>query len=236
MRSPRSTIAAVGVCMAVAACSAPVDGAPTVRIVDAAKPSASLPAEQALPTLDELAATLGIGGFMGQLVKGDAGMLLQGVREAEVTPAECVSTTYQLQKVVYQASPVQAVASQSWAGGDPSGPSISGFFGVVKFASANDAQAFFAASADKWRRCNGQTMMVHQPEHGADGSSRITDVVVDRRIVSAVVMRDAGTTVQRALGVTSDGVVDVEITDVGGTGAQAAVMVANLMLQKIGGA
>ena len=57
-------------------------------------------------------------------------------------------------------------------------------------------------------------MVLHQPEHGADGSSRITDVVVETTVVSAVVMHDDGQTIQRALGVASDCVVDVEITDV----------------------
>ena len=236
MRSTRSTIAAVGACVALAGCSGPVEGSPVVRVAEAAKPSVSLPAEQALPTLDELAVTLGMGGFFGQLVKGDADMLLQGVRESEATPIECVSATYRLQKVVYQASPVRAVASQSWAGGDPSGPSISGFFGVVKFATPDDAQAFFAASAEKWRRCNGQTMVLHQPEHGADGLSKIADVVIEPRTVSAVVMHPDGQTVQRALGVASDCIVDVEITNVSGgaAGAHDAVGVANLMQQKIG--
>jgi hypothetical protein len=236
MRSTRSTIAAVGACVALAGCSGQVEGSPAVRVVDAAKPSVSLPAEQALPTLDELAVTLGMGGFFGQLVKGDADMLLQGVRESEATPIECVSATYRLQKVVYQASPVRAVASQSWAGGDPSGPSISGFFGVVKFATPDDAQAFFAASAEKWRRCNGQTMVLHQPAHGADGLSKIMDVVIGPRTVSAVVMHPEGQTVQRALGVAADCIVDVEITNVSGgaVGAHDAVGVANLMQQKIG--
>jgi hypothetical protein len=161
-------------------------------------------------------------------------MLLQGVGESDATPIECVSAGYRLQKVVYAASPVREVASQSWAGGDLNGPPLSGFFGAVEFATADAAQRFFAASADKWRRCNGQTMVLHQPEHGADGVSRITDVVVDSTVVSAVVLHDDGSMIQRALGVASDRVVDVEIADVDrGGGARGAVAVANLMLQKI---
>jgi hypothetical protein len=235
VRSPASTIAAVGACAVLAGCSAGVDGTPVVHILGAAKPSVSRPLGQVLPTADELSRTLGIGpdGFMGQLVEGGADMLLQGVRESEATPVECVSATYRLQKVVYQASPVRSVASRPWAGGDLNGPTVSGFFGVVKFATAADAQAFFAASADKWRRCNGQTLVLHQPEHGADGLSRITDVVVADRVVSAVVMHNAGSTIQRALGVVSDCIVDVEITDGGAGGAHGAVGVANLMLDKI---
>ncbi len=242
MRSPRSAIVAVGACAVLAGCSlAPVDVGPVVRITEAVKPSVSIPAEQALPTADELAVTLGTGGLMGPVVAGGADMLLQGVGESEATPIACVSTTYRLQKVVYQASSVRAVASQSWAGGDFSGPPVTGYFGAVKFATADDAAAFFAASAEKWRRCNGQTLVLHQPEHGADGSSRITDVVIENRIVSAVVLQESGGSgsapIQRALGVTSDCVVDVEITGVRGaadTGtAGSAETVANLMLNKL---
>ena len=60
--------------------------------------------------------------------------------------------------------------------------------------------------------------------------------VIEPRIVSAVVMNDEGQTIQRALGVASDCIVDVEITNTSdsGSGAQNAVRVANLMLQKIG--
>jgi hypothetical protein len=237
MRSTRSTIAALSACVALAGCSsAPVDSAPVVRIKEAAKPSVSRPLDQVLPTSDELTTTMGVGpGFSGQLVVGGADMLLQGVGESEATPIECVSAGYRLQKVVYAASPVREVASQSWAGGDLNGPPLSGFFGAVKFATADDAHGFFAASADKWRRCNGQTLVLHQPEHGADGVSRITDVVVDSTVVSAVVLHDDGSTIQRALGVASDCVVDVEIADVDrGGGARGAVDIANLMLQKIG--
>jgi hypothetical protein len=237
MRSTRSTIAALSACAVLAGCSsAAVDSVPVVRIKEAAKPSVSRPLNQVLPTGEELTTTLGVGpGFSGQLVVGGADMLLAGVGEAEATPIECVSAGYRLQKMVYAASPVRQVASQSWAGGDLSGPPVSGFFGAVKFATADDAQGFFAASAEKWRRCNGQTLVLHQPEHGADGVSRITDVVVEGTVVSAVVLHDDGSTIQRALGMASDCVVDVEITDAGrGGGARGAVDVANLMLQKIG--
>lgn len=235
MRSPAMTMAAVSACAVIAGCAAPAPDAPVVHIAEAAKPSPSPALDRVLPSADELATTLGADGFMGQLVEGGADMLLAGVSEAEATPVDCVSPTYRLQKVVYQSSPVRSVASQSWAGGALDGPPVSGFFGVVRFATPDDAQAFFAASADKWRRCNGQTLVLHQPEHGADGSSRITDVTVDGRTVSAVVMRDAGSTIQRALGVAADCVVDVEVTDVNQAGGAAgAVGVANLMLRKIG--
>jgi hypothetical protein len=238
MRSTRSTVAVLSACVAAAGCSsAPVESAPTVHIAEAAKPSVSRALDQALPTTNELATILGTAGFMGAPAKGGPDMLLAGVRESEATPVDCVSAVFRLEKVVYQANPVRTVASQSWIGGDQSGPSYSGFFGAVQFASSDDAKAFFAAAADKWHRCNGQTLVLHQPEHGADGSSRITDVVVDDTIVSAVVLNDNGSTIQRALGIASDCVVDVEVTNpesLRGGDAAGAVGVANLMLQKIG--
>src|SRR5689334_12907468 len=238
MRSTRSTIVALSACAVLAGCSsAAVQSAPTVHITEAAKPTVSRALDQALPTTNELATILGTAGFMGRPVKGGPEMLLAGVRESEATPLDCVSAGFRLEKIVYQANPVRTVASQSWIGGDQSGPSYSGFFGAVQFATPDDAQAFFAAAADKWHRCNGQTLVLHQPEHGADGLSRITDVVVDNKMVSAIVLRDNGSTIQRALGVASDCVVDVEVTNPpGATGGNAAgaIGVANLMLQKIG--
>jgi hypothetical protein len=238
MRSTRSTIAVLSACAVLAGCSsAPEAAPPTVNIVEAAKPTPSRALDQALPTTNELATVLGTAGFMGQLVKGGPEMLLAGVRESEATPIDCVSAGFRLEKVVYQGNPMRSVASQSWIGGDQNGPSYSGFFGAVQFVTPNDAQAFFAATADKWHRCNGLTLVLRQPEHGADGLSRITDVVVDNKIVSAVVLHDNGSTVQRALGVVSDCIVDVEVTNPSGASggsATGAVGVANLMLQKIG--
>ena len=238
MGSTRWTMTVLSACAVLAGCSStPVDGAPVVHIAEAAKPSVSRALDQVLPTVDELATILGTAGYMGQLVKGGPEMLLQGVSESEATPIDCVSAGYRLEKIVYRASPVRSVASQSWVGGDQNGPSYSGFFGVVQFATPDDAQAFFAASADKWHRCNGQTLVLHQPEHGADGLSRITDVGVDERIVSAVVLHDNGSTAQRAIGVASDCIVDVEVTNPAGdsgTSVSGGVGVANRMLQKIG--
>lgn len=237
MRSLAVVLVAVGACTALAGCSnPPAPEAPSVRVSDAVKPAPSQALGSVLPTADELASVLGTAGFMGQLVDGGADMLLAGVQEADATPVECVSTGYRLEKVVYQSSPVRDVATQSWAGGGADGPSSSGFFGAVGFETADDAQAFFAASADKWHRCNGQTLVLHRSGGAAHGSSRIADVVVGDRIVSAVVLHDDGSTVQRALGFTTNHVVDVEVSDADGAagGAGDAVAVASLMLAKIG--
>lgn len=236
-----AAIATVSACLVLAACTTTVEGG-AVGASD--PPSTSRPLDQLLPTTAELSTALGIGsdGFMGQLVEGGADTLLQGIDQSEATPVECVSATYRLQKVVYAASPVQSVASRSWAGGGLDGPSFSAFFGVVKLATADDARTFFATVADKWRRCDGQTMALNQAQHGAHALTRITDVAVGGRMVSAVLLHDPGAagslTVERALGVAADCIVDVEVTDLRESttgGAGGAVDVASLMLKKITG-
>lgn len=236
MRSTAVAIVAAGACAMLAGCSTP-HGAPEVRIVEAVQRTPARALDQVLPTADELAGILGAGGFIGQLVEGGPDMLLEGVRAAEASPMDCVSAGYRLQKVVYEASPVRSVASRPWAGGDAGGPSVTGFFGVVQFGELDTARAFFAESADNWHRCNGQTLVLSQPDRGVQAASRIAEVAVDGRMVSAVVMHDDGSVVQRALGIGADCVVDVEVSDVSGpaaTGASDAVAVADLMLQKIG--
>jgi hypothetical protein len=235
MRSTALTVAALSACVVLGACAAPAqDARPTVRIAEAVQPSPARALDRVLPTSDELTGLLGSAGMMGQRVRGGPDMLLANVGEADATPADCVSPTYRLQRVVYQAAPVQSVASESWAGGSFDGPPLSGFFGVVQFSSQAAAQAFFAASADKWHRCNGQTLVLNQPDHGAQRTSRITDVTVDGRMVSAMVMQDAGSMTQRALGLAADCVVDVEISDINRLdGPQEAMRVADAMIDKV---
>jgi hypothetical protein len=236
MRSTALTVAALSACVVLGACAAPAqDARPTVRIAEAVQPSPVRALDRVLPTAEELTDVLGYPGVMGQRVQGGPDMLLASIGEADATPADCVSPTYRLQRTVYDAGPVQSVASQSWAGGSFDGPPVSGFFGVVQFASEAAARAFFAAAADKWHRCNGQTLVLNQPDHGAQRTSRITDVTVDGRMVSAMVMQDAGSMTQRALGLAADCVVDVEISDMNGLGGpQGAAGVANVMLAKVG--
>lgn len=236
MSSRRVVFAAAG-CLLLAGCAgAPADEPPVVHITQAAQPSPVRPLAQVLPGADDLAAALGAAGYPGQVVTGGADMLLAGVGEAEATPAECVGPTRQLQKVVYQQFPVQSVATQSWVGGGADGPAYSAFVGAVQFATADDAAAFFAASAQRWRRCNGQTVVSHQP---AAAVSRITDVALGDGVLSAVVLQSSGGTVagplQRALGLAGDCVVEVELTDMrpGAPGAVGALGVANLMRAKV---
>jgi len=223
--------------MLLAACSTTVTGTASVAL-RSDPPTAVRPLDEVLPAAWEISAALGIGqdGYLGQLVEGGADTLLAGVDQSEATPIECVSATYRLQRVVYAASPVRTVVTRSWAGGGPDGPSSTAFIGVVKLASADDARAFFAATADKWRACDGRTMVLYQADRAMRASTRITDVTVGDRVVSAVLVHDPVTgaaSVGRALGVGSDCIVDVEVT--GGQASGGAIDIAGLMLHKVTG-
>lgn len=242
----RPMTAVLAACTVLTGCATSVDGVARDEDAGGADPAAPTVVralDQLLPTSQELSDTLGIAptGFMGQLVAGGPDTLLAGVDRSEASPADCVSATYRLQQMTYAASPVRSVATQSWAGGSMSGPALSGFFGVVQFATADDARAFFAAAADKWRQCDGATMVLHQTDSGTREQSLITDVTIDPQVISAVVLHDAGQgadgmTVQRALGVAADCIVDVEIADLAdatGDGARGAADVVGLIQAKI---
>lgn len=243
MRASRVASILAGACLLSAGCTTTVDGVAVDQAPNVG-PSPVRALEDVLPTGAELSEALGIAptGLMGQLVEGGADTLLRGVDRAQAKPVECVSTTYRLQQAVYGASSVRSVASRSWAAGSVDGPALSGFFGVVQLGSADEAENFFATAADDWGQCDGETVVLWSGGTGAGARSRITDVAVDDRVVSAVVVHEAaggsGTPIQRALGVAGDAIVDVEITDLAGArsgGADGAVDVARIMLGKLTG-
>ncbi|PRC42843.1 sensor domain-containing protein [Mycobacterium sp. ITM-2017-0098] len=230
-----------GTALVLAGCAgAPTDDRPVVRIVGAAQPSQAIPLGPFLPTAAELSAVLGTGpnGLMGRPVEGDADVLLTSVADGQAAPPECVSAPYRLQQIVYDASPVQSVASNTWAGGGFDGPPVSGFFSVVQMAGPAFAQEFFASVTDQWRRCNGQTVALQVPGHGADELSRITDVAFGEQVISANVLHASGGTGSptglRAVGLAGDCIVEVELTDPRTAGqAQGAAAVVDVIRGKI---
>lgn len=232
---------AVCVALGLSGCSgAPVDGRPVVTIVEAAQPTAAIPLRQFLPTDPELSGLLGTGpnSLMSPPVEGASDILLGSVADGQAAPAECVSSAYRLQRIVYDAEPVQSVATSTWAGGGFDAPPVTGFFSVVQMASPVAAQEFFALMTGQWRRCNGQTVSLQLPGHGADEVSRITDVAFGQRVLSANVLHaSAGTespTGLRAVGLAGDCIVEVELSDPRPSGdARAAVAVADVILDKI---
>ncbi len=242
--SGKQAAGAVGaVCAAVVlsgCAAAPVDDRPVVTIVEAAQPSTAVPLAPFLPTASELSTVLRTGpnALMGAPVEGDSDVLLSSVADAQATPVDCVGPAFRLQEIVYDASPVRSVATNTWAGGGFDGPPVTGFFGVVQMASPGAAQEFFASMTDQWRRCNGQTVALQVPGHGADELSRITDVAFGERVISANVLHASGGTESptgmRAVGLVGDCIVEVELTDPRPAGdALGAVAVADVILDKI---
>ncbi|MGP4055748.1 sensor domain-containing protein [Mycobacterium sp. 4D054] len=218
----------------------PVDERPTVRIAEAAQPTPARPLGQLLPTAQELSALLATGpnGLLGRPVEGNADVLLRSVADAQVTPAECVSAAYRMQKVVYDTSPVQSVASNTWAGGGFDAPPVSGFFGVVQMTDPVAAQAFFASLTAQWRRCDGRTVALQSSVPGGGEMSRITGVSFGERVVSASVLHASGGTESptgvRAVGLAGDCIVEVELVDPrAAADARPAVAVADVILDKI---
>ncbi|MEH3143049.1 MAG: sensor domain-containing protein [Mycobacterium kyogaense] len=233
--------ALAGACLVLAGCSAaPVDDRPVVRIAEAARPTPAIPLGQFLPTTPELAAQLGTPptGFAGHLVQGGPDMLLRSVGAGEASPPDCLGAAYRMQQAVYDGSPVQSVATNSWAGGTFDGPPVSAFFGIVQMGSPSAAQAFFAATSERWWRCNGVT--VSRDQLGAGELSRIADVGFDdSRVVSASVLHTssgtASPTAHRAVALAGDCIVEVEITDPRPAAGpdRSAVGVAELIANKI---
>ena len=175
-------MAALSACAVLAGCGAPAADAPVVRIAEAAKPSPVRALDHVLPTARGVGRRPRVRRHDGptrqgwsrhaaggrRRIRGHAGRL----RQPHLPVAE---DRVRGQPGAGRGEPAVGQAATRTA------RRTSGFFGVVQFATPDDAQAFFAASADKWHRCNGQTLVLHQPEHGADGSSRITDVVRRRQ-------------------------------------------------------
>lgn len=231
--------ALAGACVVLAGCAAaPVDDRPVVHIAEAARPAPAIPLGEFLPTTPELAAHLGTPptGFAGHLVEGGADMLLRNVSAGEASPPDCLGAAYRLQQAVYDGSPVQSVATNSWAGGAFDGPPVSAFFGVVQMSSRSAAQMFFADTSQRWRRCNGAT--VAREQVGAGELSRIADVAFDSRVVSASVLHTtegtASPTAERAVALAGDCIVEVEVTDPRPGGQdRPAVGVAELIANKI---
>ena len=105
MRSPALMMGVLSASVVLAGCGAPAADVPVVRVAEAVKPSPVRALDHVLPTPEELAVVLGSTGMMGQLVEGGPDMLLAGVGESDATPADCVSPTYRLEKVVYRGQP-----------------------------------------------------------------------------------------------------------------------------------
>ena len=153
--------------------------------------------------------------------------------------------TFPYSRKVFENSSVRAVATQTW---DNWSQALRGHFSVqaaaIALANPSDANALFAAFTTQWQQCQGKTMVLYHAAGGADQLLEITNVQAADTMLSAIVMSSSPATHtapgpdERALGVTSNCIVSVEVGDSSWrTGdpvpENRAVKIAEAMLEKI---
>lgn len=145
-------------------------------------------------------------------------MLSNGIRnDTDAAPIECIGAAVPCMRVVYEKSPVRAAAAHSYwqAGLDLVVSSAKA--GAVRLASAADAQRLFATFVAQCQKCENITVALYiHDDSNTEIYLKISDVVVSGPILSATIISwDNHHSVQsrdeRAVGVESDVIVDVEV-------------------------
>lgn len=173
---------------------------------------------------------------------GGIDVLPNGIRDSNtVNPIDCLGPVSPFMRIVYEKGEVRGAAWQSFSnyGGDRTVSSVDA--GVVQFGSAAQAQAMFGDFVSRWKACAGTTVTTYL--HNADNTElyeKITDVRVDGAILSATVINsdsqhDAEFPTERAVGVASDCIVDVDAAVTDGTRKPAgrAANLASTMLGRV---
>jgi hypothetical protein len=176
---------------------------------------------------------------------GGIDALPNGIRDNDsANPIDCLGPVSPFMRIVYENGEVRAAAWQQFShyGGHQTVSSVDA--GVVEFASEAEAQRMFGQFVSRWKACEGTTVTTYL--HTADNAElyeKITDVRVDGAVLSATVInsdnqQDAQFPTERALGVASDCIVDVDAAVTDGTQAQQkpagrAVNLATAMLDRI---
>lgn len=173
---------------------------------------------------------------------GGIDVLPNGIRDSDAAnPIDCLGPVSPFMRIVYANGDVRGAAWQSFSnyGGQQTVSSVD--TGVVQFGSAAQAQAMFGDFVSRWKECAGTTVTTYL--HNGDNTElyeKITDVRVDGAILSATVINsdsqhDAEFPTERAVGVASDCIVDVDAAVTDGTRKPAgrAENLASAMLGRI---
>ena len=138
-----------------AACSSSIGGR--------AERGQSVPLDQVLPTVDQVAESVGNPlDPTGPIAVGSISLLPNGIRDSsEVEPLECLGSATPLMRVVYQKGAVREVALQDFARYGEGLTVSSVHTGVVRFGSYAEAARMFAAFSAQWRACVGTAVRVH---------------------------------------------------------------------------
>ena len=173
---------------------------------------------------------------------GGIDVLPNGIRDNKAAnPIDCLGAVSPFTRIVYEKGEVRGAAWQAFSnyGGHQTVSSVDA--GVVEFGSEAQAQAMFGDFVSRWKACEGTTVTTYL--HNADNAElyeKITDVRVDGAVLSATVINsdnqhDVEFPTERALGVASDCIVDVDAAVTDGTRKPAgrAVKLATAMLDRV---
>jgi hypothetical protein len=138
-------------------------------------------------------------------------------------------------------SPVREAATANFWNYDFDAAASSANVGAVRLASANDAQSLFSTFAQRWRDCQGKTVVGHTHDSAnTELYSRIENVVLSGPVLSATIIvwdnhHTPESPNERAVGVKANVIVeaDVAITKPRAQAEERAVDVVKLMLDKI---
>ena len=232
----------VGV-VVLAGCTTTVDGSAT----HAARGTASRNLAAILPSSAEVSDAAGnpLSDNGSRPSAGGIDALPNGIRDSNAAnPIDCLGVVSPFMRIVYEKGAVRGAAWQQFSnyGGRQTVSSVDA--GVVEFSSEAEAQRMFGEFVSRWKSCQGTTVTTYlHNANDAELYQKITDVRVDGAVLSATVInsdnqRDAEFPTERALGVASDCVADVDVAVTGGTEAQQtpagrAVNLATAMLDRV---
>lgn len=158
---------------------------------------------------------------------GGIDVLPNGIRDnSAANPVDCLGPVSPFMRLVYEKGDVRGAAWQEFSnfGGSQAVSSVD--VGVVEFSSQAEAQRMFGEFVNRWRSCEGTTVTTYlHNANNAELYQKITDVKVDGSMLTATLIssdnqQDAQFPTERALAVTSDCVVDVDVAVTGGTPEQ----------------
>lgn len=197
-----------------------------------------------LPTEGEISDAVGnqlnLHGFPPQT--GGIELLPNGIRtNDDASPIECVGPTGALLRLTYENSPVREAVTANFWNYDFDAAASSANVGAVRLASANDAQSLFSTFAQRWRDCQGKTVVGHTHDSAnTELYSRIENVVLAGPVLSATIIvwdnhHTPESPNERAVGVKANVIVeaDVAITKPRAQAEERAIDVVKLMLDKV---
>ena len=213
-------------------------------VVGAAQPAAT--AVTVLPSEAEITDAVGNGlsTFDFRPFVGGSEIMPDGFHDdADATPFRCIGVTETMLRATYEGADVIEAARQSYFTLAP-GARVSGAdAAVVRFGSESEAVDRYRAFTERWRGCDGQTVVKHlrgTTDTDTDVDAAIDDVDADDPLLTATVVTRQGANAPeqiylRAVALRDDTLVEVSLAVADRTGSDgAAARVARVMLDKVG--